>query len=95
MKNYNKSFNVEITANMIADKFYQKLAEFGKDSKDKDIQIKADKLIDSIVGPMCSNDNTNGLRITVGIKYKKVSTKKVSQQRSGLVIVSRLVSVKS
>ena len=62
MKNYNKSFNVEITANMIADKFHQKLAEFGKDNKDKNIQAKADKLIDSIVGPMCSNDNTNGLK---------------------------------
>lgn len=66
MKNYNKSFKVEITANMIADKFMSKLADFpkfqGKKDDNGDIQRKAEKLVDSVLGPMCSNNNSNGLK---------------------------------
>lgn len=55
MKNYNKSFRVEITANMIADKMMTSL-----DPKLSNTRKEA--FIDCIVGPMCSNDNTNGLK---------------------------------
>lgn len=55
MKNYNKSFSVEITANMIADKMMSNL-----DPKLK--SERAEKFIDCIIGPMCSNNNTNGLK---------------------------------
>ena len=55
MKNYNKSFKVEITANMIADKLMSNL-----DPKLK--PERAEKFVDCIVGPMCSNDNTHGLK---------------------------------
>jgi len=55
MKNYNKSFSVEITANMIAEKFMSNLDP--KLSKDR-----AEKFTDAVIGPMCSNDNTHGLK---------------------------------
>ena len=55
MKNYNKSFKVEITANMIADKMMTSL-----DPKLSNTRREA--FVDCIVGPMCSNDNTNGLK---------------------------------
>jgi hypothetical protein len=54
-KDYNKSFKVEITANMIADKFISNL--------DPSLSSeRAEKFVDCIIGPMCSNDNTNGLK---------------------------------
>ncbi len=55
MKNYNKSFKVEITANMIADKMMTSL-----DPKLSNTRREA--FVDCIVGPMCSNDNSNGLK---------------------------------
>jgi hypothetical protein len=55
MKNYNKSFKVEITANMIADKLVTNLdPKLSKERKEA--------FVDCIVGPMCSNDNSNGLK---------------------------------
>jgi len=55
MKNYNKSFKVEITANMIADKLMSNLDP-------KLDENRREKFVDCIVGPMCSNDNSNGLK---------------------------------
>lgn len=55
MKNYNKSFSVEITANMIADKLMSNLDP-------KLTQDRAEKFVDCIIGPMCANDNTHGMK---------------------------------
>jgi hypothetical protein len=55
VKNFNKSFKVEITANMIADKLLSNLDP--KLTKDR-----AENFAECIIGPMCSNNNTNGLK---------------------------------
>ena len=55
MKNYNKSFSIEITANMIAAKLRESI-----NTKLSDTKI--DNLVDTIIGPMVSNDNNHALQ---------------------------------
>ncbi len=62
MKNYNKSFKVEITANMISEKMMNTIMDFATQTKDGTVQHKAEKLVDTVIGPMVSNDNLNGLK---------------------------------
>ena len=53
MKNFNKSFQVKITANMIADKLLNVI-----DSNME--QSKRELIAESVIGPMCSDNNKNG-----------------------------------